>query len=177
MEKNIQETLSSVSDATLQKDVKISVDILPQSRIHKLLQGWGIAKRKRVFSIRPIVLGNLIRISKILLKIDPNALDQSQMIASNYALMMERGDQIAEVIAIALQNNKYEADRWLVDFVKENFSSIEIYTVLMIVRAQMHVQPFMTSIILIRGLNVTEKTNGVKVNPVEQGGSIAPGTL
>jgi hypothetical protein len=168
------ETLQHVSDATLQKPTEFEVDVLPQNFVQKALQKWGILPKKRVFSIQPIVLGSLMKISPILLSIDTSIFgDKKQFLEANYELMGKYGHQLALVLAIAIHNRESDPPDSLVNFIKWNFSPVELFNMVLRVRNHMEVQNFMNTIIWIRGLNVLEsnekKSVKQQVSLAEQG--------
>lgn len=159
------ETLKQVADATLQEPVQFEVDVYPQNNYQKLLQKWGRLPEKRVFVIRPIVYGNMIRISRLFLEIDMEVLDEKNLLEGNYRLMDQYGEKLAEVIAVAVQNTKAKPSRALTNFFVEQCSSWELYRICLIVRKMMGVQNFMNTIISMRGLTVLEKKEGKNGKP------------
>jgi hypothetical protein len=155
-----KETLLQVSETTLDKPDTIEVDVNPVSRFHALMQRWGIAKKKRVFVLKPIYLGTLIRISKLILSVDlhipHNGEGQTtrEMLEANYHSIIKHGETLAEIVALAIQNSKEEAKPELVQFILHNFTSSELVNVLILVLKRMNLSNFMTSIISVRGMNV-----------------------
>ena len=158
-----QETLARVSETTLQEPVSLSVDIFPGSAWQRKLQQWGWIPKQRVFTIRPIYLGTLVRISKLLLSIEFNLPDGSkdplkagQLLDTNYQAILQHSHTLASIVALAIQNNDKEPDRQLVAFVLRYFTTQEMMGVLGLVLKQMDLSSFMSSIISVRGLNVLE---------------------
>jgi len=162
MEPNSKETLRQVSDATLQEPLTITVDIRPQGKIHGRLQTWGVRPKQRVFLLAPITLGSLIRISKLLLgihlRLPGQSLDgkEGALLQMNYEAIEKHTEQMAEIIAIAFQNNRQPASKSMVNFIMENFTTHEMQGVLALVLQQMDLTNFMRSIISVKGLNVLE---------------------
>lgn len=173
MNKKTTETLTEVADVTLDKPFTITVDLIHGGFFERFLQKWGIRPKKRVFELKPITLGNLIRISKLLLQIDEDILDSKKLLNSIYRSLDEHGDAIAEVVATAMINTKAGPSRKDIDLVRDEFTPTELKFVLSLVISRMNVSDFMHSIISIRGLNVleSEPKNGLKkkVSPSEQG--------
>lgn len=180
MEQTTRDILEKVADTTLGSPLKLVVDVHTKNKLHGWLQKRKIAATKKVLTIQPIVLGNLVRISTLLLSIDPGSLSEKDLQESSYKLMKEHGETIARVIAIACHNKREDPPQSLVDFILWHFSPIESRKVLAIVIKQMEVQNFMTTIISARGLNVLDsepKKNGKsEMSPLTQGRKIAPGT-
>jgi hypothetical protein len=169
----MKETLQAVADAALQEPVIMDVDVKPQSRFFALLQKYGLKPKVRTLTIHPIVMGNLIRISKLLIDIDMTVFDLKQLLESNYQAMAKYGDHVVQVVAIAVHNGKSEPPRELVEFIRYNFTSHELLAVLGLVAKQMNVMSFMSSIISIKGMNVL--TSQKEMSPISQGEIIAPG--
>lgn len=162
MENNEKRTLENVSDTTLEAPQVITVDVNPVNKLHAYLQKWGIAKKKRAFTLKPIYLGTLVKISKILLSIDiklPGDQENNKagkLLDANYHAITEHSESMATIIALAIQNDKRPVSKRLVQFILNNFSSKEVLAVLSLVLHQMDLTSFMSSIISVRGLNVLE---------------------
>jgi len=148
--------LSKVADATLQQPVLIEVDIIPINIVHRYLQRWKLLPCKRRFTIRPICFGSLIRISRLILSIDVSVFDLKNLLDSNYKAIEQHAGTMAEVVAVAIQNDRHEPSRHLVNFILRNFTAQEMQKVMAIVLQQMNVTSFMTSIISMRGMNVLD---------------------
>jgi hypothetical protein len=170
-----RQVLEQASDAVIDKSMTIHVDVNPQSRLDAWLIKKGIKKKKRSFIIRPIYLGSLIRISRILLSIDLSTYNAKDL-NSNYEMIDRNTGHVARVIAIAIQNNKHEPDVGLMRFILNNFSTADMMSVLTVVVKQMDLLSFMSTIVSIKGMNILEKsTAGVKsagkseTSPTDQG--------
>lgn len=177
-----KETLQQASDATVQEPVTIEVDVKPVHFLHRKLQQWGILPTKRVFTLHPITLGSLIKISKLLLDIDMSVYDLKDLMGSNYQSIAQHGELLAKIVAIAIQNNKQQVSEKLLQFILQNFTSREMLGVVSIVIRQMDLSNFMSSIISVKGMNILESktaaataANEAVVSPLMQGRSIAPG--
>lgn len=159
---NTTTTLAAVSDATTDSTINIVVDINPQNNIEKWLQHWGILPCKKGFEIKPICLGTLFKISKILLSIELKMPDlkgenaNGNLLDANYQAIVKHSGSMAEIVALAIQNDKHRVSKKLVTFILNNFTAKEMLGVLSLVLKQMDLTSFMSSIISIRGLNVLE---------------------
>lgn len=163
------ETLQNVSDAIIQEPVILDVDVKPQSRFFAFLQEKGLIPKVRTMVIHPITMGNLMRISKLLVDIDMNIFDFKNLLESNYQAMAKYGDHVVNVVAIAVHNKKTNPPAELAEFIRYNFTSQELFTVLGLVARQMNVTGFMSSIISIKGMSLLEMSRE------KQGEIIAPG--
>lgn len=171
-----KELLTDVSGAVTDEAVTLEIDVLPQNWIHRLLLKWGILPKQKVYQVRSITLGSLIRISEKLLAINLSEMSADSILEDNYKLMKEHGHGIAEIIAIAIVNRKAAPPKSLVSFLENNLTAKELLRVLQIVLRKMDVTNFMSSIISIRGLNALEKKNASaqraernEVSPMSQG--------
>jgi hypothetical protein len=173
MHHKTRETLEKVVDSTLDTPMHITVELNHGSAFWKLLQKWGIRPVKRVFEFTPITTGNLIRISRILLRIDPDIMDAKRLLESTYKALATHGDDICEVVAIAIANSKAGPSKSLVSLVRDEFTPKELLSVLSLTLNRMNVSDFVNSIILMRGLNVLEseprKEQKKKVSPSDPG--------
>jgi hypothetical protein len=162
-------TLKQTADAILQKPVTISIDTPADNWKQRILVKLRLRKEKRVFEVRPLVLGSLIRISELLLSIDKQSItqekleDKQQFLSLNFELMRKHSRQMAEVVAIAVTNEKKEPDNTLTDFFLYHLTPGELLEVFMVIVQQMNVSGFINCIISIRGINVME------MNPENQG--------
>ncbi|MBC7948653.1 MAG: hypothetical protein H7Y42_12270 [Chitinophagaceae bacterium] len=173
MDKLTKETLNAVPDAINQKSIKFEIDILTRNRFHAFLQKRGWAPTKRSYEIRPIVLGNLLRISKLLLTIDPAEFSGGNFISTSHLLIANHTDTLAKIVAIGVQNSRNEPSEELVSTIRDNLTSGELIGLLNGVMKQMDLNSFIGSIILIKGLNVLEsaekKNEPKEVSPLTQG--------
>lgn len=166
-----KETLQKVSDTTTDKPVTIEVDIYPQTRVQAFLQRWGVLPKKRVFLLKPIFLGTMLRISKLLLTLDMKLPEKDgtpgfNHLEANYEAISQHAGTMAKIVALAIQNTEKEPDGKLERFVMNNFTSKEMMSVLIAVLNQMDLKNFMISIISVRGLNVLETRKAASVMDV-----------
>jgi len=169
------ETLANVADTVIDKAYTFEIIIVPQNKLHAWLQKRGLMPKKKVFSIRPIVAGNLFRISKLLLSINYDELKKTGTNAIDlfHRMVTDHSETLWTICAIAIQNNRQEPSKKLIRLIRDNLSSQEMFQLLAYVLDKMDSQNFLSSIILIRGLNVQEsaekKTELNEVSPLSQG--------
>lgn len=168
-----KETLKRVSETTLQEPIELTVDVNPASSLHARLQKWGLLPKKRVFVMRPIFLGSLIRISKVLMSVDmkiPDGTngkpDGATLLDANYQAIIQHAESLARIVAMAIDNKDREPSGKLVKFIVRNFTTAEMLGVLAHVLKQMDLTSFMSSIISVRGLNVLGNQTAAPVMPV-----------
>ncbi|GAA0561537.1 hypothetical protein [Chitinophaga japonensis] len=161
-EKNI---LSAAADTILEKSVSVEIDVLHPKWWEKIGMKVGLLPAKRSFQIRPATLGNMIRISKLLLQIDGDVYKKdASALESNYRAYEQYGDVLAEVVAAAITNSPSGPGRNLVRFIRDNLTASELLTISGVVIRQLDLLNFMSTIISIRGVSL--------LNP---GGTIASG--
>jgi hypothetical protein len=174
MENESNQTLAQVADAVLEKPVTFEIILIPQTPVHRWLQRKGWRPSKKSFTIKPVVLGSLLRISDLLLSIDLEILQKGKgFLDKSYHLVSHHTDTLVRIIAIAIQNTRQEPSSALISLLKTNLSTKELMTLLSLVLKQMDLQNFIASIISIRGLNVLEsearKSESSEVSPSIQG--------
>lgn len=173
---NPKQVLEKVADTVTDKPFEIVVDIKPQGRVHALLQKARLLPVQKKYPITHITIGNLLRISKILLGIGANVFDSNNLLQSNYRSIADDGKALAHIVAIAIKNKKQEPTEKEVAFIEHNFTAKELMDVLAVVIGQMDLTSFMSAIILVKGLNILEAqtanaTSAVssEMNPTEHG--------
>ena len=163
----MNDILKKVADTVTDTPIKITVGIRPQSRIHAWLQKIGAMPKVRTFMVYQTTLGNLIRISGLLVSMDG---DIMTIVKDGYKAVDEYGPIFSRIVAIAIHNKKSEPPKKLLDFIDANITPAELADLLGVVLKQMNLQDFLSSIILTKGVNVLEMSRNQK------GSSIAPGT-
>lgn len=148
--------LDQVADTITDKPVILTVDVLRQGYLHGLLQKFGIIPKQKVFEVKQITLGNLARISKLLLEVDVEFKDGDKWTEQVYQAMVNHGERLANIAAIALYNRKAYPPQSLVGFVQTNFTAKELLGVFNIIVNQMNVGNFILSIVSIKGANVLQ---------------------
>ena len=171
MEQKTIDTLSHAAETITDKSVEFTIDVRPRSQMHALLQRVKLRPIVKKYNIQPIVLGNLQRISRLLLTISPDKqkIQAGELMDEIYRTADQHGRVMAEACAIAIQNNRQEPSKALIAELEDNLTAKEMSTLLAIVVKQMDLVNFMNSIISIRGLNVLESALPNEVSPVDQG--------
>lgn len=152
----MKEIIKQEADALIQEPITLTIDIPAKNRVHKLLQQKKILPVKKVFQVRPLVLGSLIRISKLLADIDVAKIDKEKFAEVSFELMQGHSETMAKIAAIAVTNEKKEPSKALVNFFLYQLTAKELFSVVQIVLKQMDVQSFLLGIISVRNLNVIE---------------------
>jgi hypothetical protein len=162
MEKNKIETLTAAADTVTAKSVAFEITIRPKNMLHGWMQKKGWMVKKKEFSIQPIVLGNLLRISRLLLTIDTDGLLGKITLDTLHKLISAHTDTVIQVLAIAIHNSRSDPSSSLIRLITDNITSEDAARLLRYVLSQMDLKNFMHSIISIRGLNVLESEENRK---------------
>jgi hypothetical protein len=165
-----KELFKQVSNTINNESITISVIVKNSGWFIRLMIYLRIIPKVKIFTIKQLVLGNLIRISKLLVGIDRKLYDFStnkDFLESNYTAMSNYGRSLCEIVAIALYNKSDPPGRKLIKFIESNFTAQEILNVMYIIVKQMDVTSFMTTIISVKGI-VIHQEKSVSANPVEE---------
>ena len=160
-----KDILSATADAVLDNAVRVDIEVLHPAWWERWGMKFGWIPGKRAFQIKPATLGTMIRISKLLLEIEIESLKtNTSALDANYKLYDQHGEQLAQVVALSIKNNKDLPDEKLVRFLQNNLTGKELFSITQVVVKQLDVLSFMSTIISIRGVSL--------LNP---GGTIASG--
>lgn len=168
--------IDKIADTVLQQDIKITFDVRPTSWVHGFLQKlnmWPFKKLyplQQTYCLKPITLGTLIKISKLLIDIDMSVFDMKNLLESNYQAIVKHGGTVARIAAIAIHGRPGDVPADIVNAVLNNFTTRELQGTMQVILGQMNVQDFMFSIISIKGMNM-------EMSPSNQEETIAPGPL
>ena len=152
--------LTKTADALTEKSIGITIT----TNERHWLKRW-FSKKVHVFELRPLSLGTMIKISRILVSIPEGLFDGKpnlkQLAAST---VVEHGEQLAQMIALALVNRKEDPPVSMVNLILHNMTASDILGVCQAVFTQMDTHSFLRSIISIRGINML-----TEMNPQSQG--------
>lgn len=148
-----EKVIRRMADQLVEKPIVIKIEILKPSLKEKAFIQLGIRKSYRSFTLKPIVLGKLIQISKLLLKIDMEQVDKSNLILETALLANAQGYALAEIIATALTTKKH-ASKKLIEFIVENVTVKDLQYLAMIVVSSLDVSDFLSTITTLTGINL-----------------------
>lgn len=151
--------LKKAADTLLEKPQEIVLKVNNPGVLHHM----RILPKSRKFQIKPLTLGNLVRISQILLEVEFNTQAEDIWTESLKAIR-QHARRMVMVAAYAIHGKRSEPPVRLIKFLEDNLNAMELNQVLVIVISQMNITDFMTSIISIKGMSLLKK-----------GSTIAPG--
>lgn len=143
------------------KEKVISSIIEEPLRIEITRKEYGIwdviflRRRKRVFFVRPPVLGILVKISGILenIKIEEKDIEK-QPFEFGIEYLNKNKDDMLRVISYALHGKKGEPDKGLLKFINENLTAQELLILVSSILSLLNVKDFSTSIIAVQSMSL-----------------------
>jgi len=152
------ETKGKALDSILEEGVDFSVSVTNPGFLHRI----GLLKTKRTFVIKPIRLGTLVRISKILLSIDGEIETKESVLSASVKRMAAHAEQFAEIAALAVTNDEKPPSRRQIRFLLHNLSVRELLTLIQLVIRQMDVSNFLLCIVSVKGMSLMSEATGTK---------------
>jgi hypothetical protein len=155
---NDKDVLQSVNQVLTEEPVSFDVtytDLLKKSR-------------KRTFKVKPLVLGSLARISSLYISIDMEKVKQNAA-QSSFEIMKDHCRSVAEIVAIAVTNEKQYPSQKLIDFFYYNLNVHELADLLVIILKQADVVNFILTIASMKNLNVLNVIEKKEVSQQSQG--------
>lgn len=146
--------LAAAVDTITEKTFNFDITIVPKGKLHALLQRFKLARKKVSFELRPVSVGTLYRISKMILSLEINTGTDLSSLSRSHLRVTENIDTMIEICATAIHNQKSEAPASLKNLLRENLSSIELMKLMAMVVKSMAVENFIVSIVLVKGMNV-----------------------
>lgn len=158
-----QQILSASANAITQSELKLVIDKVPTNLLQKAMLKLKLTPRKHVYNIKPLYFGALIKVSQLILTL-PESLSESTTEATAtaiYSLIANHGHTVTTVIATAIQNNDMPVSEHFIKQLLRELTAPEMYRCLSIIYKQLNVESFISSMVLVRGMNIipTKKTN------------------
>lgn len=158
MEDNKKKVLADVADTLTDQPTILTVDILYPNRLQKFLMFLRLMNRYKTFELRAACLGTMIRVSKLMLNIDPECFrEKDSFLRANWQVMQDSGRDLCRIIAIAVKNGKNLPTEKEVDFFVNNLTSQEVKGIINIILSKINVSDFMISIVSVTGMDILQK--------------------
>jgi hypothetical protein len=145
--------LNDTANTILEKPVSFSIRLLTPRWWERVLIRLKLQKAAKSLEIRPTTLGNVIRISQLMLTVGEVDKQQSAL-SANYELFVKHGDLLAKVIATAIKNARKEPSNREIAYLRDNLTGSELLQLSMVVVNQLNVQNFLRTITLLRGVSL-----------------------
>lgn len=125
---------------------------------YRLLDVLFLRRRKRVFLVRPPVLGILVKISGILENINIDEKDvEKQPFEFGIKYLNSNKDDMLKIVGYALHGKKGEPAKSLLKFIDENLTSQELLILVTAILSLLNVKDFSSSIMLIQSMSLMKQ--------------------
>lgn len=151
--------------------LKETADVILEDKVYSFYIDYPVTKRRffksvteterKEFSIKPLCLHSMTKISREVLKINPELI-KGNMVTATYGILVANSRAIQKIIAYAVLNNDQEPDSELLNIIGY-MNSNDLKEAFKSVLEQLDVSGFISSIILIRSVNLME------MNPKDEG--------
>jgi len=156
--------ISGAGEAMAGKDpFKITIPIAEPKRS---FWKWIIRKpveKERTFMFSPCKVGNMFRIAAKAVTL-PKEIIQGQQSEVLLPLFAEHLNTIIYIVAAAVQNNKYEPKKELIQFIHDNMDHEDLYTCMLYSLDNVGLDSFLSTIALAKG---TIQVLKPKVSPLD----------
>ncbi|MFC3353700.1 hypothetical protein [Sphingobacterium zeae] len=146
----MEEIKKKAIETFIDKSEEIIIPLLPKNWFHKILQKVGLKKKELIFTLRKMRTGNRERIAPKLYEFPEFVRDETYILKKVFELTVDQQASLNYVVAVALQNDRNEPTKDLLDAVKwlddEQFSYILEKSI-----GSIDIENFLKSIILISG--------------------------
>jgi len=149
-----KKVLKNVADTILQEGIDFYVDLNRLNILHRI----GLRPKSVKYIIKPLYLGTLIRISKLMVDISlPEKIKQEDWNMKGIEMISKHSELLVDVLALAIHNRPGQPSNKTKRTILNNCTPEEIYAILTFVLHQMDVANFMKSIISIKGMSLIER--------------------
>lgn len=146
----MEEIKKKAIETFIDKSEDIIIPLLPKNWFHKILQKVGLKKKELIFTLRKMRNGNRERIAPKLYDFPEFVRDDTYILKRVFELTVDQQASLNYVVAVALQNDRNEPSKELLDAVKwiddEQFAYILEKSI-----GSIDIENFLKSIILISG--------------------------
>jgi len=148
-----KKVLKSVAGTVLEEGVDFFIDVNNQNILHKL----RILPKAKHFTIKPLVLGTMIRVSEEI--IDLVTVSEADLKGRSYLdvgaeQIIKNRDRMVNIIALAITNSESKPPKSLVAFLRKNLTANEMMGILKVVTRQLDVKSFLSSIMSVKGMSL-----------------------
>jgi hypothetical protein len=136
--------MNPILNQSAEESIVVRIEVKPRTKFHRLLQKIGINSRIRVYSIPPLTMINVTRVSQVLLEIGG---DMEGIILNPHNSIEKYGSLITRAVAIGLHGKRSKLPKSLYRFVENNLSPVETLDILSLVIKQMNIGAFISAIV------------------------------
>lgn len=142
--------LSKEVDIAIDEPVKLTIDIIPQTKVQELLMKYNLVPKHRIFWLKGATMGTLARIAKVAVKIE----EKGRKDEYSCQHLAEYSDYACEILAIAIHNKQAPVPDSLIKFLKRNLVTNDIAQLASMVISTLHLEPFMNTILAFGRVNI-----------------------
>lgn len=164
--------LAKEVDIATDEPIKLTIDILPRTKVQELLMKLKLIPKQRIFLLKGATMGTLARISKVAAKIEQKGRKDEYSCQH----LAEYADYACEILAIALHNKQAPVPESLIKFLKRNLVTNDIAQLASMVISTLYLEPFMNTILAFGRVNII-KTPQSERSPEAPKEIIASGEL
>jgi hypothetical protein len=148
-----KKVLKSVAGTVLEEGVDFFIDVNNQNILHRL----RILPKAKHFTIKPLVLGTMIRVSEEI--IDLVTVSEADLKGRSYLdvgaeQIIANRDRMVNIIALAITNSESKPPKSLTAFLRKNLTANEMMEILKVVTRQLDVKSFLSSIMSVKGMSL-----------------------
>jgi hypothetical protein len=148
--------LSNLADNLVDEKTRMKIDILEAGFFERLAIKMRLKKAYREFEIRPMVLGKMVQISKLMLSFEPGSVEYDGGVHPIIKLATVHGESLARIIAICVHPGR-KVPESLVQFFLDNLQLADLQKAAAIVLSKLEIQNFLLSIITLNGIQILKK--------------------
>ncbi len=159
----------------LDEQETIEIPVLAKTKFDSFLQKIGIKKKLLKYNLRKLRVGNRERIAVRLFDFPDQIMNNTVLIKRVFELTKERHQDMIYCAAVALQNDRNEPSKELIDAI--NWVSEETFQYIFEkALGQLDIENFLKSIVMLTGTASLIKAENQQASLSDSGGIIAPGT-
>lgn len=150
--------LKSVSEAISDNKKSFVVPIASPTILDRIRFVLGLAKPYRRFKVKPLVIGKLAAISRIMLAIDATGIDAANVYEKAEAATAKYTWHLARMIAISVCKGR-SPSKTLVKFFRDNLTIEDMTGAVALIRNQNDTITFLNGIVSLKALSLIEMMN------------------
>lgn len=131
------------------------VIVLHPTRWQKVLYKLKISRRYKEFKMKPLVLGKMVDISRLMIEIDTSGFTKNNIYEKASRLVISTSAIFAEIVAIAVCESR-KPSKSDIKFLYDNLSVKQIAAAAGAVMQQNDLTSFLSGIASIKGVNILE---------------------
>lgn len=172
---SMKEDVKKIAQTVIEEPVELVIKKDRLSILDKLMIRAGIEEDHMVFHLKPPTMRMSLKITAMLMDLEEAELDRDGLEDWGALMRIVNTEKMVEIVATYIHGNaKRDTPAHLINFLMDNLKDDDLERIMMIIRDQMDIVPFINSIASMRNLDViSQKTNVASLQ--NTGEIIAPG--